>query len=344
MSFNDQATQATQSAPDAAPAHQGHGPTLPGSGPGVDGAVADLQAQLHDLEVRYRGIIDGLPAVIYLGGVGADAPMFDVSPGVDALLGVSREEWLARPHAWVDRVHPDDRERVVSTTTHAAETGEAFRIEYRAIHRDSREVWIREDCVLICDEHGTPMYWLGLMLDVTDDAATRGQLHEARSKYGALVEQIPAIVYVDVADEQMTTTYVSPQIQPLLGYTSDEYVDDPDLWARMLHPDDRDCGDRDVPARTGARAAVRLRVPPRRARRPVLWFRDSAIVLSDADGEPALIQGVMLDITERKAAEKQIAYLAYHDKLTGMANRAMFDELLGLSLVARPPQRHAASR
>ena len=63
-----------------------------------------------------------------------------------------------------------------------------------------------------------------------------------------------------------------------------------------------------------------------------MWFRDSAIVLPDPDGRPALIQGVMLDITERKAAEQHIAYLAYHDKLTDMPNRAMFDELLELSL------------
>ena len=58
----------------------------------------------------------------------------------------------------------------------------------------------------------------------------------------------------------------------------------------------------------------------------------SAIVLPDAEGRPQLIQGVMLDITERKAAEEQIAYLAYHDNLTGLPNRAMFDELLELAL------------
>jgi diguanylate cyclase (GGDEF)-like protein len=55
-------------------------------------------------------------------------------------------------------------------------------------------------------------------------------------------------------------------------------------------------------------------------------------VLRDALGRPSLIHGVMLDISERKAAEERIAYLAYHDKLTGMPNRAMFDELLELSL------------
>jgi len=330
VSFDDQT--ATQSTPDVGTAHQGAVPLAPGLGPGIDGGVADLTSQLRDLEVRYRGIIDELPAVIYVGGVEPDAPLLDVSPGIGALLGVSHEQMLAHPNAWVDRVHPDDRERVVSAIQHAHEQGEPLRIEYRAIHPNAREVWIREDCALIHDEHGTPMYRLGMMLDITGDAATRGQLQEERSKYGALVEQIPAIVYVDVADEHMTTTYVSPQILPLLGYTADEYVDDPDLWARMLHPDDREAAietylrGREV----GQPFVYEYRLVARDGR--VLWFRDSAIVLPDADGTPALIQGVMLDITERKAAEEQIAYLAYHDKLTGMPNRAMFDELLDLSL------------
>ena len=63
-----------------------------------------------------------------------------------------------------------------------------------------------------------------------------------------------------------------------------------------------------------------------------VWFRDSAIVLTDEQGRPEHIQGVMLDITERKIAEERIAFLAYHDKLTGLPNRTMFDELLGLAL------------
>ncbi|HVF07481.1 MAG TPA: EAL domain-containing protein [Actinomycetota bacterium] len=308
--------------------------SIGGSAPdhSIEGAIADLQAQLQDLEVRYRGIIHELPAVIYLVGLGPGGHVIDVSPGVSALLGVTREDLLASPDAWFERVHPDDRDRIAAANDHAIETGEPFRVEYRAVHRDGREVWIKDDCVVIRDEHGTPMYRLGLMLDVTDDAATRDELHEARSKYGALVEQIPAIVYVDVADDQMTTTYVSPQIYPLLGCTPEEYVSDPDLWARMLHADDREAAIETYlrGRELGQPFVYEYRLVAKDGR--VLWFRDSAIVLTDADGRPTLIQGVMLDITERKAAEEQIAYLAYHDKLTGMANRTMFDELLELSL------------
>ena len=157
-------------------------------------------------------------------------------------------------------------------------------------------------------------------------------LREATAKYRVLVEQIPAIVYVDVADETMATTYVSPQIESLLGITPQEYIDDPDLWTKRLHPDDRD-------------AALAAYLQGRELGEPFtfeyrligtdgneVWFRDSAMVVTSEDGAPALIQGLMLDITERKRAEEQAAFLAYHDKLTDLPNRAMFEELLELAM------------
>jgi diguanylate cyclase (GGDEF)-like protein/PAS domain S-box-containing protein len=157
-------------------------------------------------------------------------------------------------------------------------------------------------------------------------------LRAATAKYRALVEQIPAIVYVDVADETMATTYVSPQIEPLLGITPQEYIDDPDLWTKRLHPDDRD-------EALAAYLDGRERGEPFTfeyrlidARGAEVWFRDSAMVVRAEDGTPSLIQGVMLDITERKKAEEQAAFLAYHDKLTDLPNRAMFEELLELAI------------
>src|SRR5687768_4107442 len=54
--------------------------------------------RLHELEIRYRGIIDQLPAVLYVDRVNEDEPMIDVSPSVVDLLGVSREQFLSRPY------------------------------------------------------------------------------------------------------------------------------------------------------------------------------------------------------------------------------------------------------
>jgi diguanylate cyclase (GGDEF)-like protein/PAS domain S-box-containing protein len=300
---------------------------------GEDAALlgpASLAERLRDLEVRYRGLIDHLPAVLYVDGVGDDDTMVDVSPGIETLLGITREEWLSEFLAWTSIVHPEDRERVERESERCVATGERYTIEYRARHRDGRDVWIREDATLIHHDDGTPAYWLGVMLDVTELVTTQRELHETRTKYGALVEQIPAIVYVDLDD--MSTTYVSPQIRDLLGVTPQEYCEDPHLWERLLHPDDHDRALEEYlrGRASGEPFTFEYRLVGRDDR--VVWFRDSAIVLTDAQGEVRAIQGVMLDITERKAAEEQIAFLAYHDKLTGLPNRAMFDELLELAI------------
>ena len=288
--------------------------------------------RLHELERRYRGIIDHLPAVLYVDSVTGTDPMIDVSPGVEDLLGIPREEFLSRPYAWADTIHPEDLDAVLAETERVALTGEPFRMEFRVVHPDGKILWVRDDAVLILDESGQPLHWLGLMLDVTEMIDAQAELHQAKTKYGALVEQIPAIVYVDVADDDMSTTYVSPQIQAILGYAAQEYIDDPQLWENILHADDRENAKATYlrGRESGDPFVFEYRLIARDGR--TVWFRDSAIVLTDAQGRPEHIQGVMLDITESKIAEERIAFLAYHDKLTGLPNRTMFDELLGLAL------------
>ncbi|HEX6844649.1 MAG TPA: EAL domain-containing protein [Actinomycetota bacterium] len=298
---------------------------------GVSSTSGTLADRLGDLEARYRGLIDHLPAVLYLDGVEEDAPMVDVSPGIQDLLGVSPQDWRTGA-GWERLIHPDDRDRVVIESGRCVATGDPFRMEYRAIHADGRTVWIREDAVLIHGVNGAPLYWLGIMLDITELMVAREDLHEATSKYGALVEQIPAIVYQDLADENWTTVYVSPQITTLLGVTPEEWTGESTLWSQMLHPEDRNRAIEEVDRgiESGEPYTVEYRMVARDGR--VRWFQDTAVMLPDPEGRPVMTHGVMLDITERKEAEERLAYLAYHDRLTGLPNKAMFDELLELAI------------
>ena len=78
--------------------------------PGADPA-SDLARRYRELQARYRGIIDRLPAVLYIDGVNEGATMVDVGPGIVDLLGMTREEWLATSEGWRDVVHPDDLDR-----------------------------------------------------------------------------------------------------------------------------------------------------------------------------------------------------------------------------------------
>jgi diguanylate cyclase (GGDEF)-like protein/PAS domain S-box-containing protein len=158
------------------------------------------------------------------------------------------------------------------------------------------------------------------------------ELSDADARYRAVVEQIPAIVYTDVVDDTMSTTYVSPQIEELLGISPEEYIADPDLWTKQLHPDDKEEALQSyLQGRTsGGPFSFEYRLLARDGR--VVWFRDSAVVVNDRSGAPAFVHGVMFDITDRKNAEERVAFLAYHDNLTGLPNRTMFEELLELGM------------
>ena len=96
----------------------------------------DIATQLATLQARYRGLIDHLPAVIYIDAIAEGEPMIDVGPGVEELLGISRSDFLSSPLVWADAIHPDDRERVIAASAHSVATGEEFRLEYRARHPD----------------------------------------------------------------------------------------------------------------------------------------------------------------------------------------------------------------
>ena len=154
-------------------------------------------------------------------------------------------------------------------------------------------------------------------------------LSEAEAKYRGLVEQIPAVVY---ADDGEVTTYVNPQIEQILGVTPQAYRDDPDTWLRMVHPDDRPTVEAESVAflagHGGDLSDYRMIRPDGR----IVWIRDRAFATRDEHGTVVWEQGILFDITELKEAEARVAHMAFHDGLTGLANRRLFEETLSLAL------------
>jgi diguanylate cyclase (GGDEF)-like protein/PAS domain S-box-containing protein len=154
-------------------------------------------------------------------------------------------------------------------------------------------------------------------------------LTEAEARYRSLVEQIPAIVY---SDDGTRTTYVSPQIEEILGVSAEAYRDDPDMWLSLVHPDDRAIVEAQSEAFIrgdgGDLADYRMVRPDGR----IVWVRDRAYAFRDDDGTVLWEHGLLFDVTELKEAEARVAHLAYHDSLTGLANRQLFEETLSFAM------------
>ena len=125
--------------------------------------------------------------------------------------------------------------------------------------------------------------------------------------FRSLVEQVPAIVYVDPAGPEPTApSYVSPYLTDMLGYHPDEATSGTAWWVGILHPDDRD---RVIDIWSGAEetgdpyaAEYRLIAADGRT----VWVRDEAILRRTADGTPLHWQGVMIDVTAAKEANQEL--------------------------------------
>ncbi len=265
----------------------------------LDRAIEDIAR----IETAYRDLGARLGTVAYLMPV--DGPLRYIGPGIEDLLGYPVEEWLSRPGFWREVLHMEDRDRVLGHDAAVAVSGEPWSDEYRLVAADGRTVWVRDEALLVPGEGGRP-YWHGVFLDITGQKATEQALQESERRYRALVESIPAIVYLAAPDDDRKTLYVSPQVEAILGYTQREWLEQPDIFMELLHPDDREpvLAAHDLHNETGEPWSMEYRLIAADGR--VVWFHDEATLLRDDGGRPLFWQGVRLDITRQKRAEEEL--------------------------------------
>ena len=136
---------------------------------------------------NYRGLVEGLPLIVYIDGPESGSPSLYVSPQTSAVLGYTPEDWASSPDFFLSILHPDDRERVVAETARMLETGVRLQIEYRVMRPDGRAVWLRDEGVVVHDAEGKPLCIQGYLLDVTE--LKRSQSLAARTGRAARVHR-----------------------------------------------------------------------------------------------------------------------------------------------------------
>jgi len=241
-------------------------------------------------------------------------------------------------------MHPDDWAAMTQQYEAFLLSGTAGPLvqEYRMIRPDDgRVVWIRDECTAVLSNTDAPAIVKGVMYDITEQKRLEEQLRAAEAKRRALIEQIPAVVYVQPLSDSGEEPFVSSAVESVLGCTREQWFDG-HWWLDHLHEDDRD---RAVATRAALEArggSVEIEYRVRLGGERVIWIGEVAQVLM-SDGRPWVLQCVLGDITRRKEAEEQMTFLAYHDVLTGLPNRAMFDEHLEMAISRARRQGHAVA-
>jgi PAS domain S-box-containing protein len=248
-------------------------------------------------ERRYRTLVEGLPAALYISSLDQTSNALYVSPAIVTLLGYSLDEWERKPQLFDEILHPLDREDVLAGIDAAKRAGHPYESEYRVFRSDGSIVWVRDRAVTVLDERGRPLHWQGFLVDVTERK-------HAEIRYRTLAEQLPLITYIDTpysADE--AAAYVSPQVEDILGYSLEDWQTDAHFFADHLHPDDQDRvrEAQRVARESGEPLEIEYRFVAKDGR--IVWLHDGYTIVRDETGRPWYTQGYALDITARKQAE-----------------------------------------
>lgn len=296
---------------------------------------------LHQAEARYRALVERMPAVTYLQEIDNPDGATYMSPQIQTLTGYSPAECEDSNLRW-RIVHPDDRRWLQSEDERALSPGEFYTTEYRIIHRDGRTVWVRNEAVVI--EDGGSHYWQGFMLDITERKHSEGKIAESERRFRHLFEQsVDALLVYDTRGKVIDC---NSEACRSLGYSREEllelYVHDFVTEIVSKEEWERETSSGESSTRQWAAREEWGEVHEVNAVHEVhvckLWRKDGATFpvevragSVDYDGE-RMVLAAARDITERRSLERRIEHQAWHDPLTGLPNRLLFQKYLERAL------------
>jgi diguanylate cyclase (GGDEF)-like protein/PAS domain S-box-containing protein len=151
----------------------------------------------------------------------------------------------------------------------------------------------------------------------------------------ALISNVPGAVYRCSPESDWAMQFLSDEIEPITGYPAAEFIGSSvRTFASVIHPDDRELVEHGVGEAIDRRDAFVIEYRVVHADGSVRWVYERGRGIFDEAGEVEFLDGVIFDVTARKQAEHRLAYLAYHDALTDLPNRTLFQEHLTTAIAA----------
>jgi diguanylate cyclase (GGDEF)-like protein/PAS domain S-box-containing protein len=288
---------------------------------------AVLHAEHHKAESRLRALVENLPAITYVDMAGSGDPMY-VSPQIFEMMGVPANEWLDGFDGWEKRMHADDR-HTIEEYRRTVETGRPYSASYRMTGVDGRTRWFRDDAVAVCDEAGVPQFIQGVIFDVTEQKEAEAGLLASEARFREMLENVRLAAVT--CDAKGNITFCNEYLAELSGWWEDELIGR--HWSETFTPPDEleleQRAQRMVAAGT-VLAHYESSIVTRSGDRRLFSWNNT--LLRDAEGEVIGTASLGEDITDRRRAELELERLAYHDPLTGLPNRILFQEHLAVAL------------
>ncbi|HEY6960811.1 MAG TPA: PAS domain S-box protein [Gaiellaceae bacterium] len=280
----------------AAPIRDAHGNVT-----GVIATMIDVTARkrsermLAASEGRKDAILRAtLDAVVIVDHEGL---VVELNPATEETFGFTRADAVGRP--FLDLViAPEHRDELADVFSKGSGPLLGSRFEAAAMRAD-RRTFPAEIAITRVDVPG-PLLFAVSLRDITKRRDREERLGAAEAKYRTLVEQIPLATYINSFGMPLRTTYMSPQIEAMLGYPVSRWLEN-DFFASVLHLDDRERVLETVERTHETGETFRLEYRLVAADGRTVWVHDETVAVRDEEYRPIMLQGFLVDVTERHA-------------------------------------------
>ena len=255
----------------------------------------EMEQKLRQSEEKYRVLIEHSHDVVFAVGIDGrityiDLQMAQYGYTVEDVVGKSVFEFIA----------PEQREEIRHIFQELVISGNSTPVRFQWLRKDGSRSWVEVVANTVYDASGNPLERIGIMRNITLQMEMENKLRKSEEKYRNLVEQISEVIYSVNLDGDIT--YISPAIEAFLGYSPAEIVGQP-ITQFVVSEEVSRLDDSFQRLSSGEVLGANEYLTATKAG-DMRWIQTSSRPVLEGD-QVVGVQGVMIDITERKRAERQ---------------------------------------
>lgn len=263
---------------------------------------------LVESERRFRAAFDVTPAAMSL--IGLDGRFILVNRATCTMLGYTAREMQGMPVTQV--LPPEDEHLDVAADLLHRGMNPDVDPELPLVRRDGSACWVSMSVAVLEDEQGQPAYFLTHGQDLTEQRNVEGHLRQVETQFQALVENLPAGVYLLDPGSPNDVLYLSPYFETMTGYTLGEskHFFSQGGWLDLVHPEDRERVRNVAFSAIDGPGRISLEYRFRAADGRYIWMENFASVIRDERGQIVAWLGILIDVTGQREARAAMARLA----------------------------------